>query len=335
MSDSMDAAVVGKTICRFCCEEFVEGSDDVDPGRLGFWCSCCEGFTYFDAENDNRKYTLLLEEKSGSNESSIGLPKVKLNKRLSPLRYPGGKSKIADLIHSYINPEKTNMLSSPFFGGGSVELALLHAGVFKKLAINDYDFGIYSLFEIIKTFPDALTLEIKSRKPTHDDFLKARDIVKKKYAACDMFEAAWSILLVNRLAFSGIYKANPLGGIKGTHSKLLARWNPEDLCKRVRTIHAMSDRYTVHNQDALEFIEEQYWDDKSTLFIDPPYVEQGKNLYLHYYEEGDHIDLQWLLDSLYKEFPCADLIVTYDDVPFIEEIYIHPDIKRIKRKFSA
>ncbi|MGF7050807.1 hypothetical protein J2T13_005357 [Paenibacillus sp. DS2015] len=31
----------------------------------------------------------------------------------------------------------------------------------------------------------------------------------------------------------------------------------------------------------------------------------------------------------------ADLLVTYDDVPFIEGIYEYPNIKKINRKFSC
>ncbi|BFH18291.1 hypothetical protein J6TS7_20990 [Paenibacillus dendritiformis] len=321
--------------CKFCCEEFDPSSDDIDRYGEGFWCSCCDGYTFFEKAKENRNFTLILEGKASANETRTVSDQIKLNKRLSPLRYPGGKSKIADYILSHISSEKTDVLISPYTGGGSVEFALLHAGVFKRISLNDYDFGVYSLFQLIKTYPDSLSSAIKSHKPTHEDYMKAREIIKCDYANSDMFEAAWSLLVVNRLAFSGIYKANPLGGRKGDQVTMLSRWNPDDLCKRIAIIHSMRERFTVHNQDALEFIEEEYWNDEATIFIDPPYYGQGKNLYLHYYEEDDHLALQLLLDSLYKEFPCADLLVTYDDVPFIERIYEFPDIKRIKRKFSA
>jgi len=325
----------GKVSCRFCCETFDLATDAIDQNEEGFWCDC-EGYTFFEPEKEKkRKFTLILEGKAAENEIFVIPADVKLNKRISPLRYPGGKSKIADYILSHINTQKTDILCSPYTGGGSVEFALLHAGIFKQLVLNDFDFGVYSLFQLIKTFPDSLTLEIKNHKPTHEDYIKARDTIKSNYANCDMFEAAWSLLLVNRLAFSGIFKANPLGGIRGSQDTMLSRWNPNDLCKRISIINSMSDRFTVHNVDALAFIEEQYWQDKSTIFIDPPYYKQGKHLYLHYYGEDEHLSLELLLDCLYKEFPCADLLVTYDDEPFIEGIYEYPIIRRIKRKFSA
>lgn len=143
------------------------------------------------------------------------------------------------------------------------------------------------------------------------------------------------MLVVNRLAFSGIYKANPLGGIRGDRTKLLSRWNPSDLCRRIRLIHEMSHRYTVLNQDALEVIEEEYWGNRTTIFLDPPYYHQGKNLYRYFYEEDDHLELQFLLDDLHKGFPCADILLCYDDADFIESIYKYPKIERIQRKFSA
>lgn len=333
----MTCSVNGKLVyCRFCYEEYNLESDTVDRNTDGFWCDHCEGFTYYSATNEeSRKFTLILEDKAAENNMSFPPGQPKLNKRVSLLRYPGGKSKITDYLLSHINPDKTDCLSSPYTGGGSLELALLYAGVVKQLTLNDKDFGVYSLFQIIKTFPDALILELKSRRPTKDDFKKAQRLIKSDYSNADMFEAAWSLLLVNRLAFSGIYKANAMGGLKGDQRALLSRWNPDDLCHRISIIHSMSERYTVHNMDALEFIEDQYWNSRSTLFIDPPYFQQGKNLYLHFYDTEEHLQLQFLLDTLYKEFPCADLLVTYDAAPFIEEIYEFPDIKRIKRKFSA
>lgn len=321
--------------CQFCGELYAEGWDDVDPRNEGFWCSYCDGYTFFDPAAKYPQFHLILEDSSSHNGGLMKAPEIKLNKRLSPLRYPGGKSKIADYILTKVNPEKTEMLWSPYSGGASVELALLYSGAVKQLTINDYDFGIYALFKIIQDFPDALTLEIQNYKPTHNDFLEARQIIKSGYQKCDLFEAAWSMLIVNRLAFSGIYKANPLGGLHGDQSKLLSRWNPEDLCRRINRIHEMSHLITVTNIDALELIEEAFWNEKSTIFIDPPYFKQGKHLYRYYYDEGDHINLQFLLDELHKGFPCADIILCYDDCEFIESIYQYPKIERIKRKFSA
>lgn len=46
----------------------------------------------------------------------------------SPLRYPGGKSRIVECIANFLPPGTTSVCS-PFFGGGSVELYLAKKGM--------------------------------------------------------------------------------------------------------------------------------------------------------------------------------------------------------------
>ena len=86
----------------------------------------------------------------------------------------------------------------------------------------------------------------------------------------DIPDAAWCSLLVNRLAFSGIPKANPLGGKNGTISQLTSRYNPLVLAKRIKKVHSMSERITITQNDAIQLIEEEYWNSDATIFIDPP-----------------------------------------------------------------
>ena len=53
---------------------------------------------------------------------------VPLERVRSPLRYPGGKSRAVSAILETI-PNGITALTSPFFGGGSIELALVNRGV--------------------------------------------------------------------------------------------------------------------------------------------------------------------------------------------------------------
>lgn len=137
---------------------------------------------------------------------------ISFKKHLSPLRYPGGKSKLIEYIYSKLNPNNTDTFVEPFAGGASVGLSLLETGVIDNLILNDVDFGIYSLFYIIKDEPSKLINIINNYTPSHSDYFKCQKIIKSNYKGCNEFKAAWSLLLVNRLAYSGIYKANPLGG---------------------------------------------------------------------------------------------------------------------------
>jgi len=316
-------------VCQHCHEQITFEYAEIDPQGRGFWCEC-DGYTYLPSEKNHHRFTLLLEDKDSINTVASSV-KTKFQKRLSVLRYPGGKSKLIPYLFSKIQASSTNTLVSPFCGGASLELALLHAGVVKQLILNDLDFGVYALFWTMKFAPDELLYRIKNTLPTHKDYFYAQSIIKSDYHSCTILEAAWNLLLVNRLAYSGIYKANPLGGRHGTSNDLLSRWNPKDLSKRITQFNNMSDQITILNMDACDLIEEEYWRPSSTIFIDPPYVQKGEQLYRCYYGMDEHVRLNVLLDSLYHGMPGADIILTYDNDPLIENIYMYPTIEKISR----
>ena len=322
--------------CEFCGYTDSLNSDafQVDNMEQGFWCEDCDGYNYLDSKIDRHQFTLILEDKKANQETTIKA-KAKLNKRISPYRYPGGKTKLIEYLYTHLQESKSKKLISPFTGGGSFELAMLDAGIVEELHLNDLDTGGFSLWWVIKHMPYVLIERLKNEEPNHKDYFFAQSIIKSDYKNVDLVDAAWYSLLVNRLAYSGIVKANPMGGKKGSKEKLLARWNPQDLVRRIERIHELSDRIEITQTDALELIEESYWEDKSTIFIDPPYVEKGKDLYHCFYTKRNHQELSILLDSLYQGFSGADIVVTYDFNEWLSDLYTFPNKQIVGRKYSA
>jgi len=323
-------------VCQFCgaTGSLEDGEFQIDRYSRGYWCETCDGYTYLENTHDQHRFTLILEEKRAAETPLISSQK-KFNKRLSPYRYPGGKSKIIDYLYLHLQQTKSKKLISPFTGGGSFELAMLEAGIVEELHLNDLDTGVYSLWWTIKHMPYEIIDRIQKIRPTHNDYFNAQQIIFNDYKGMNIFDAAWCSLLVNRLSYSGIFKANPLGGKHGSLSKLLARWNPHELVKRIEKIHDLSDRIEITNVDAVELIEEKYWENHATIFIDPPYVNKGKMLYHRYYTREDHIRLAMLLDSLYKGCPGADILVTYDYNEWLYHLYEYPETEKVGRVYSA
>ena len=66
----------------------------------------------------------------------------------SPLRYPGGKSKLAPFMELMI--DKLNLRGGtyiePFAGGAGIALDLLYSGVVDSVVINDWDKAIASFW---------------------------------------------------------------------------------------------------------------------------------------------------------------------------------------------
>lgn len=315
--------------CGFSSNSLEDFEEDFQQHQ-GFWCPDCDGFTYFDGKADKRSYMVLLENKENKEATRVH-PRFKLKKQVSPLRYPGGKSKVLDLLASYLSEEKKTFVDV-YCGGGSVGLSLLLSGVVEHLVMNDLDKGVYAFFHTVLTAPEALIQKIRTVVPDRELFFYYQEMVKKDYEEFPELERAFGFLVVNRLAFSGIWNANPT-------SNLLQRWNPKVLEKRVWNIWEKREQITLLNEDALKVIEEYYWDETCTLFIDPPYyVAWDKKLYHHCYQEGEHQKLADLLNTLVCGMPAhADILVTYDNHPFIAKLYQEAgfaNVETISRNYS-
>jgi DNA adenine methylase len=57
--------------------------------------------------------------------------------------------------------------------------------------------------------------------------------------------------------------------------------------------------------------------EKYFIFLDPPYYNQGKNLYLNFYNNKDHF--KWA--SILELYNNEDWLLTYDNCLEIKEIY--------------
>ena len=96
----------------------------------------------------------------------------------SPLRYPGGKNRLASFIGLAIQNLNINHCTyvEPFAGGAGVALSLLLNGIVDNIVINDYDKAIYSFWRAIKQDHNALIEKIIETPVTIDEWYRQRDI---------------------------------------------------------------------------------------------------------------------------------------------------------------
>jgi DNA adenine methylase len=135
-------------------------------------------------------------------------------------------------------------------------------------------------------------------------------------------ELAYTTFFLNRCNRSGILNAGPIGGINQNGNwKLDARFNKTELIKRIQKIALYKDRIHLFNLDAIKFLrwvqKQGFRQSEVICYLDPPYVEQGKQLYNHYFTEKDHKSLAYLLQKKFKHH----WIVSYDDHPIIHNSY--------------
>ncbi|MDU6636169.1 MAG: DNA adenine methylase, partial [Clostridium perfringens] len=105
-----------------------------------------------------------------------------MNRFLSPLRYPGGKTAIYPFLSSLLN--ENNLLgcsyAEPYAGGGGVALKLLKNNLVKDIYLNDYDKAIYSLWYSILNYSDELIKWIQDIVINVETWEICRDIYKNE-----------------------------------------------------------------------------------------------------------------------------------------------------------
>ena len=241
--------------------------------------------------------------------------------RFSPLRYPGGKGKLARFVATLI---KQNALSDglyvePYAGGAAVAWELLLTGVVRRVAVNDVSRPVFAFWRSVLEQTDELAALI------HDTpvDLASRDRLKAIFGSPDSasdLELGFAMFFLNRTHRSGILNGGVIGGREQTGKwKIDARYNKADLIRRIERIAAARRRIELTNLDAVEFVESKgpAWPAKTLVYLDPPYYEKGSQLYYDYYGDKDHLEVAQAVRSLRK----VHWLGSYDDVLPIQEMY--------------
>lgn len=253
----------------------------------------------------------------------------------SPLRYPGGKGKLAPFMGLMINKMniKNGTYIEPFAGGAGVALMLLMEGYVDDIVINDYDKAIYSVWRAIISEPENLVDRILDTPINIDEWKKQKEIYveqNKKYS----LDLAFATFFLNRTNRSGILKGGPIGGFEQTGNYGIdARYNAEKLVERIRAVAKYKKHIKVYNKEIVSFIESVLpnYGQNSMTYFDSPYFNKGPELYKNFFDKEDHAKIaQLILNGV-----PGNWIITYDDTPEIIELYKQQCIRRYDLNYSA
>lgn len=198
----------------------------------------------------------------------------------TPLRYPGGKSALAEFVWHIIelNGFTDIPYCEPFAGGAGVAMNLLLQGKVKSVILNDLDTGIYSIWYAIFNDTEWFIEAINNTEIT----LAVREQQKKVYNELKNFDAyshdlAFATFFLNRVNYSGILTGGPIGGKeqKGKY-KLDCRFNKDSLITKIKEIAKYRDKVHLFHMDAVELLKNQ---SNIFVFADPPYWQAGDMLY--------------------------------------------------------
>ncbi len=237
----------------------------------------------------------------------------------SPLRYPGGKTQLTPLVVQLLekNSIQRGVYAEPFAGGAGIAWRLLLRGHVSEVWINDIDPAIYAFWHCVINDPAQLCDRIQDTKLSMEEWENQRSILMS--AESTIQDLAFSTLFMNRTNRSGILKGGVIGGKNQTGNyKLDCRFNRDDLIKKIRKIHSYRSSIKLSHLDAEICLKnwESELPSNSLVNIDPPYYLQGRDLYLSFYDREDHARLAKLIRTLSLKW-----MLTYDDVPEIEDLY--------------
>ncbi|HTX35995.1 MAG TPA: DNA adenine methylase [Bryobacteraceae bacterium] len=240
----------------------------------------------------------------------------------TPLRYPGGKGKLAPYIKQVI--KENGLLDGeyvePYAGGAAVALELLFHEYVSHIHINDVSRPIYAFWNSVLNHTDRLCQLIRD---TPLD-LRAWDVQKRAFAAADSADdvaLGFATFYLNRTNRSGILNGGAIGGRDQTGPwKIDARFSREELIFRVESIAKMGGRISLSGLDALEFLRAglRAWPAKTLIYLDPPYYTKGRDLYYDFYQHEDHVKVAaFAVTKLVRQ----RWIVSYDNEAAIRDLY--------------
>jgi DNA adenine methylase len=253
----------------------------------------------------------------------------------SPLRYPGGKGKLAPYMNEVLqmNHLEGGHYAEPFAGGAAIALELLFSERVKHIHINDLDWAVFCFWTSAIYETEAFVEKLMHTTVNVESWLIAREI--KKYPTLhSVLDLGFATFFLNRTNRSGILNGGIIGGLSQQGEwKIDCRFNKEELVTRIRRLGIYRSRISVTNLDAVEFLENYMpqIEPTSLIYIDPPYYVKGAYLYQNHFNHGDHVALAEVVRGIQRH----KWVVSYDNAEQIRSIYKGLEQEQFSIGYSA
>ena len=265
------------------------------------------------------------------------------------VKWAGGKSQLLDEIrHKY--PADVEKYCEPFVGGGAVLFDILEKFSFKKVLINDINSELINTYTQIKNNVNELISLLSKYQKQYNDLNEneRREIYTKKrkrfnelIIKCekkDLIEKAGLFIFLNKTCFNGLYRVNSEGFYnvpKGNYKNPL-------ICDKdnVLQISRMLRNVDIKCGDFEKC--EKFIDDKTFVYIDPPYRPLTTSASFTSYtkeqfDDSDQARLGKFIDRLNDK--GAKIVLSNSDPKninrkdnFFDDLYKNYNIQRINAK---
>jgi DNA adenine methylase len=201
------------------------------------------------------------------------------------------------------------------------------------ICINDVDDALMCMWRLVVHDPIRLIDWIKDYVPKVSDFYDFKEILLDSYVHdCSDLDVAEMRLILPQISYSGlgVMAGGPQGGrSQNSCCPINARWNPVNMGRKIMKAHDFFNEFSVRCMctdyaSVMKGISKQ-----TVLYLDPPYLGQGKHLYQHSFSQAQHIALAETLKRLNCQW-----FLSYDDCTEIRQMYSWASITEIPITYS-
>jgi DNA adenine methylase len=238
----------------------------------------------------------------------------------SPLRYPGGKGRLAQYVIDLIemNGLTGGHYAEAYAGGAGIAISLLYLEYVSHVHLNDVDRAVYSFWRSVLDQPEEMARLVRDTPLTLEERLRQKAVYRESATASEL-ELGFATFFLNRTNRSGIIHGGVIGGNAqaGTY-RIDARFNRVELARRIEKVGSYAPRISLHNKDAVDFIADDLpaIPGKALIYLDPPYYANGARLYRNTYKHDDHAKIAGLVGAIPHQW-----IVSYDNAEPIRTLY--------------
>ena len=229
----------------------------------------------------------------------------------SVLRYPGGKTRAVKIILPMIEAQGATTLISPFFGGGSVELAWAHRNPAGQVQGTDLYPPVATFWQYALTDPSALAEMVQPQHPiSKTEFYE----LQKRLHTLKGGELAAAFYVLNRASFSG---STMSGGMSPGHTRFT-----QSSIERLRSFRAPNVTVAEGNVfDVLSKLESRS-PTNLAVYLDPPYRLDDSVLYGEQGSTHRRFDHEALASHCQRLAALGHrLLMSYNDDPSIRALY--------------
>lgn len=278
------------------------------------------------------------------------------------LKWAGGKTQLLDVIDSHLPKDikESGLIEKyfePFVGGGAVFFYLVYHYDIEYAYLGDINKDLVLSYNMVKKRPNELINILKSLKEEYmlkDDsqrkefFYNIRSEFNEKSNLTINLKSSYEkqlirasqLIFLNKTCFNGLYRVN----LKGEFNVPFA--NPKNplICDEENLFNVSNVLQNVNIYHRDYKLSKKYIDDKSLVYLDPPYKPlNGKNSFEGYskldFNDNDQINLAKYYREIDKKGASvllnnSDLKNVDESDTFFDDLYDGFSIERVYAKRS-